>query len=50
MSYVLPLEDRMHFAAVQKERYWRDPVFRLRQINKVRARRGKPPLASLDEL
>lgn len=50
MSYVLPLEDRLHFAAVQRERYWRDPDFRLRQINRTRARRGQPPLQSLAEV
>jgi hypothetical protein len=50
MAYVLSLEERLHFARVQRERYERDPEFRLSQINRARSRRGMPPVRSLDEI
>lgn len=48
--YALPLEDRKRLAAYQRARYWTDEAFRLRCINRDRARKGKPPIASLDEM
>jgi hypothetical protein len=50
MNYVLPLEDRMQLAEAQRERYARDPVFRLRQINRSRERRQMPPVRDLSEV
>lgn len=48
--YALPLHIRQHKAAYLKARYWTDDEFRLRCINRDRARKGKPPIASLDEM
>lgn len=50
MRYELPLEDRLHFAKVQRERYQRDPDFRLKQINRTRQRRGMEPVRDLSEV
>jgi hypothetical protein len=32
------------------ERYWNDPDYRLQCINRDRARRGAPPLQSVDDI
>ena len=50
MAYTLPYEDRLHFAEVQRDRYERDPQFRLRQINRMRRRRGMPLIEDLSEI
>lgn len=34
----------------ERNRYHRDPAYRLRRINHTRALRGKPLVASLDEV
>lgn len=50
MTFVLSLEERIHFANVQRERYQRDPDFRLKQINRSRQRRGMPVVECLSEV
>lgn len=50
MTYALPLSKRRRFAADKRRRYWSNPDERLKRINEARARRGTPPIASLDEM
>lgn len=50
MNYVMPLEDRMAAAKYERDRYWRDPSYRLKRINHARAIRGAPLIDSLDEM
>ena len=50
MTYALPLPKRQRFARNKRERYWRDPAFRLACINRAREQRGAPPIVSLDEM
>lgn len=48
--YVTPLAERQRIAAYYRERYQRDPEYRLRKVNDLRARQGLPPRASVEEL
>ena len=48
--YALPLDERLRKAAYQRARYWSEPAFRLRCINRDRVKRGLPPLACLSEI
>lgn len=50
MVYSLSLHDRQRFARNKRERYWRDPEYRLARINSERVRSGKLPVASLAEI
>lgn len=50
MTYSLSLHDRRRYANAKRERYWRDPEYRLARINGYRATAGKPLIASLDEI
>lgn len=50
MTYALPLSKRRRLAADKRRRYWSNPDERLKGINKARKYRGKPPIASLDEM
>lgn len=50
MTYTMPLEDRLAAARYERERYWRDPEYRLKRINHTRALRGAPLIRSLDEM
>jgi hypothetical protein len=49
-EYRTPLSKRRRDSARLVARYWNDPDFRLRNINADRARRGRPLIASLDEV
>lgn len=49
-SYRLPLRERQRFARNKRERYERDPEYRLACINQARAYRGAPPISSLAEM
>jgi hypothetical protein len=50
MKFRTPLRERQRFARNKRDRYLRDPNYRLGQINAVRERRGLPPYRSLDEV
>lgn len=50
MTYALPLAERQRYARNKRNQYWRDPEYRLRQINSVRAREGKPLFADIAEV
>jgi hypothetical protein len=50
MSYATPLSERERIARIMRERYWRDPEFRLRKINRAREWYGLAPYASADEI
>lgn len=49
-DYSLPLSERRRHARNKRNRYARDPEYRLACINKERARRGAPPIASLADM
>jgi hypothetical protein len=46
----LSLHDRERMARNKRERYRRDPAYRLARINEQRLRKGLPPYASLDQV
>ncbi len=48
--YALPLDERLRKAAYQRARYWSDAEYRLRCVNRYRAGKGLPPLASIAEI
>lgn len=48
--FKLSLEQRQRFARNKRNRYWRNPQVRLARINDERAKRGSPPIASLEEV
>lgn len=48
--YSLPLEARLRISRRRKERYATDADYRLRLVNRERARKGKPSLSSVDEI
>lgn len=48
--FVTSLAERQRIAAYHRERYVRDPAYRLRQVNSLRIRQGLPPRASVDEI
>ena len=50
MSFVTPLKERQRLAEVRKRRYWSDPDYRLRKINRAREWQGLPPRSSIDEI
>lgn len=50
MTFRLSLRDRQRFARNKRERYHRDPAYRLERINASRARKGLPPYGSLAEV
>jgi hypothetical protein len=49
-EYSYTLEYRLRHANRRRERYASDPDYRLRLLNDNRKRKGKPPVASLDEV
>jgi hypothetical protein len=49
-EYATPLAERLRIAAYYRERYKRDPEYRLRKVNCLRVRQGLPPRASVDEI
>lgn len=50
MAFALPLKERQRYARNKRDRYWRDPEYRLARINGQRIRAGKPTIASLSEV
>lgn len=50
MTFKLSLEERQRRAEENRRRYWSSAVDRLNRINKMRARRGRPIIVSLDEI
>ena len=50
MTYRLPLRERLRFARNKRDRYHRDPDYRLDCINRARARKGLEQVASLDSV
>lgn len=50
MPFRLSLHDRQRFARNKRDRYRRDPDFRLRCINASRAQRGAAPISSLSQM
>lgn len=50
MQYATPLEERIRLSRVHRRRYWSDPEYRLRKINRARVHQGLPPRASVDEI
>lgn len=48
--FVTPLAARQRIATYYRERYQRDPEYRLRKINDLRVRQGLKPRASIDEI
>jgi hypothetical protein len=48
MTYRLPLHDRLRFARNKRDRYYRDPDYRLQRINDSRRHQGLPQVLSLD--
>lgn len=50
MPFALSLHDRQRFARNKRERYWRDPEYRLLRINECRQRNGRPVVSSLAEV
>lgn len=50
MIYALPFRLRERLARNKRERYWRDPEFRLKCINTSRAKKGLPPVSDLADV
>jgi hypothetical protein len=50
LTYVTPLAERERIARIMRERYWSDPEFRLRKINRARQWYGYEPYSSVDEI
>lgn len=50
MRYDTPLEDRRKRAERRKARYHADPDFRLKEINRRRARDGAPLISDLSQM
>jgi len=50
VKYRLPLKDRQRYARNKRDRYYRDPEYRLARINETRQRCGREPYATLAEV
>jgi hypothetical protein len=50
MSFDTPLAERKRLSRVHRKRYWTDPDYRLRKINRSRAGHGLPPRSSVEEI
>jgi hypothetical protein len=50
MTYRMPLALRRRMAGNKRDRYHRDPDYRLQRINEARTRRRREPYRSLDEV
>ena len=50
MKFDLPLEQRLRIARLRNERYANDPEYRLRCVNRERAKRGLPPASNVNEI
>jgi hypothetical protein len=49
-EYACTIEERQRAAAYNRERYWRDPDFRLHKINSWRSARGMEPYANANDI
>jgi hypothetical protein len=49
-EFETPLAERQRIARYYRERYWSDPEFRLRKLNRSRQGLGLPPRKSVDEI
>ena len=49
-EYATPLAERQRIAAYYRDRYRRDPEWRLRKLNRSRAGFGLPPYDSVDQI
>lgn len=49
-EYETTLAERLRIARYYRERYARDPEFRLKKLNRSRAHAGLPPRNSVDEI
>jgi hypothetical protein len=50
MSYATPLAERQRISRLHRERYQRDPDYRLRTVNRARAWQGLPLYASPEQI
>jgi hypothetical protein len=50
MTYVTDLKERQRLSRVHRARYWNDPAYRLRKINRAREWQGLPPRETVDEI
>lgn len=49
-EYRQPLSKRLRDSAYHTRRYWNDPDYRVRTINRERAKRGRPTISSPEEI
>lgn len=49
-EFSTPLSERQRLARLYRRKYWSNPEFRLRGINRSRAGQGLPPRQSVDEI
>jgi hypothetical protein len=49
-DYRQPLSKRRYDSAYHTNRYWTDPEYRVRKINRERVRLGRPTISSVDEI
>jgi hypothetical protein len=49
-EFATPLAERQRIAAYYRERYKRDPEYRLRSLNRSRVGQGLVPRGSVDEI
>jgi hypothetical protein len=50
MTFETPLKERQRLSRVHRARYWNDPAYRLRKINRAREWQGLPPRETVDEI
>lgn len=49
-EYATDLRERQRIASYYKRRYWSDPAWRLKKLNRSRAGFGLPPLESVEQI
>lgn len=49
-EFATPPEERQRLSRIHRRRYWTDPEYRLRKINRSRQGLGLPPRQSVDEI
>lgn len=49
-EYATSYAERQRLSRHHRNRYWTDPEYRLRKVNRSRAGEGLPPLNSVDEI
>lgn len=50
MSYETPLSERQRLSRVHRRRYWTDPEYRLRKINRSRVGLGLQPYERVEQI